>query len=182
MSLDPNSIRSMMTEIWEMTIGKPAVSSDRSPVAGVDWPVGCVQITGTWKGTVTVACPPQLLDRVSARVHGIAEGQVTADLRSEVLRELVNMLGVNLKALLPPPCYLSLPAVAIGDGFEPQGVTRTKVTKVVFEDDGWPFVVTVAETEARQTGKQRIPERPSNVGMMNDCMASGRHPMPLWGQ
>lgn len=176
MALDPDDIRNMMTEIWQMTIGQPAEPSARSPIPGVDWLVGCVQITGTWRGTVTMACPPQLMDRVTARIHGVPEEQVTAELRADMVRELVNMLGGNLKALLPPPCYLSLPAVSVGGGFDPPGVTRTRVTSVVFEDDGWPFVATVAETRPLQPGRQRLPERPSGIGPLSDCEASGRFP------
>ena len=180
MTLDPSAVFRVMDEIWRLTTGQSLTASTRVLLPGADWLVAGVQITGMWRGTVTVACPPPLMSRLAAKMNEVPEAEVTSWQRDETLGELANMLGGNLKAILPVPCYLSHPAVSVGDGFDPIGVSRTQVIRVGFEDDGWPFVVTVAETTAAaKRRKHRHPERPSNLRGWSGSDASGRFPRPM---
>jgi chemotaxis protein CheX len=67
-----------------------------------------------------------------------------ADVR-DALGEIANMIAGNVKALLPEPCSISLPAVALGsdDTVSVQGTTP--VTSVPFTCDGHPLVITLLE-------------------------------------
>jgi CheY-specific phosphatase CheX len=176
MLLDTNRVRTLLNEIWELTIGRPVTPATQIPPPAADWLVGCVQITGAWRGTVTVAFPADLASRVAARLYSVEDHAATPPQRTEAVGEMVNMLAENLKLLLPPPCYTSRPAVAVGGGFEPPGVARTRVVQVVCEDGGWPLVATVAETHAPPPGKRRLPERP--IGSASDSEMSGRYARP----
>jgi chemotaxis protein CheX len=44
----------------------------------------------------------------------LSPGDVTDDDKRDVVAELANMIGGNLKSLLPGPLYLSLPTVLAG--------------------------------------------------------------------
>jgi hypothetical protein len=98
--------------------------------------------------------------------------------RADALGELAGMVAGNLKAVLPPPCYLSRPAVAAGDGREPHGVARRRVLRTAFADAAGRFVVTVAETH-KPAARRRNPERPSGINPLSDCETSGRYPQVL---
>lgn len=177
--LERTHLVDLMSEMWQHVLAKPVVPTDRTTIPGVDWLVGCVHITGAWRGTVTLAIPPQLARRIADRVHPEPAADAAPEPLAELVGELTNMLGGNLKALLPPPCYLSSPAVAVGDRFEPPGATRQRVVRAEFEEDGWPFVATLSETEVAAGGRRRTPERPPGVAAMDDCQASGRFPRSM---
>lgn len=173
--LERAHLHGVINEMWQHVLAKSVVSIDRQTIPGVDWLVGCVHITGAWRGTITLAVPPQLARKIAERIHPDG-GEMHPEILGELVGELTNMLGGNLKALLPPPCYLSSPAVAVGDRFEPPGVTRQRVVRAEFEEDGWPFVATLSETEVAPGGRRRTPERPPGVAAMDDAQASGRYP------
>lgn len=74
---------------------------------------GCVQITGRWTGAVVVDCSGSFARWISQRFLGDEAESSVDDLRDSVA-ELANMIGGNVKSLLPGPSYLSLPSVAEG--------------------------------------------------------------------
>ena len=63
----------------------------------------------------------------------------------DALGELANMLGGNIKALLPAPSQISLPAVAIGSDYELSVVGTGEVARVAFTCDGQPLLVTLLQ-------------------------------------
>jgi hypothetical protein len=92
------------------------------------------------------------------------------------------MIAGNLKALLPPPCYLSKTAVAAGDGRESHSVAslRVRVLHTWFDDPAGVFGVTVSEAHKPAARRaRRNPERPSGINPLSDCETSGRFPQVL---
>jgi chemotaxis protein CheX len=178
MIISADRIGEILREIWLLTVSRTIGLSNGAPTPGGDWLVGCVQITGRWRGSVRIACPPQLVDRVAAMFYSISEPAVSAQQRSDAIGELVNMIGGNLKALLPPPCYLTLPVVSNWSSFALLGEDRMGLVQVGFEDEGYPLVVEVTATQVTPPGKCRTPERPFGVSAHNDFQASGRFPRP----
>lgn len=177
MSLKPELIAEFVSDIWRLLVGRPAEPTAALPPPGPDWVYGCVQITGAWRGTVTVAAPPGVV-RALAAAGGLSGERAKDGEPAEGLGELASMIAGNLKAVLPPPCYLSRPAVAAGDGSEPAGVVRRRVLRAGFADPAGAFVVTVSET-AGPTARRRHPERPSGINPLSDSELSGRFPRIL---
>lgn len=73
---------------------------------------GClasVTINGEWNGYVSVVCSRPLARRAAASMFGVTSDLVTADQLQDTLSELANIIGGNVKALLPSPSKLSLP-------------------------------------------------------------------------
>ena len=103
--------------IWNSTLELNVVVSDEDFKAEGkdDTLAACVQITGSWEGTVAVICPMNLAKKVSAIMFGIEEDSAGKEEIQDAIGELANMTGGNIKSLLPEPCYLSLPAVAVTD-------------------------------------------------------------------
>lgn len=179
MTVEPKLIAEFVSDIWRLVVGRPIQPAPTVPPAGPGWAFACVQITGAWRGTVTVAAAPALVRTLAATVGGVSAERVTDADRTDALGELVGMIAGNLKAVLPPPCYMSKPAVAAGDGSEP-AASRRRVIRDGYADPAGEFVVTVAETSrasARRT--RRHPERPSGINPLSDCETSGRFPQIL---
>jgi chemotaxis protein CheX len=91
---------------------------------------GCVHIDGAWNGAAIVECELPLARRIAATLFGRSDDEVSPDDVRDALGEITNMIGGNVKALLPAPSRASLPTVV--DGADYAGtVPRTKPAGVV---------------------------------------------------
>jgi chemotaxis protein CheX len=70
-----------------------------------------VSVTGAWRGQVVVSCSDTASRNAAAALLGIEHEDVTDDDVTDALGELANIIGGNVKSLLPEPCALSLPHV-----------------------------------------------------------------------
>jgi chemotaxis protein CheX len=86
-------------------------------VAGEARLIGTVHITGSWSGSVVVECPERFGRVVAASMFGSAPEEVADDELVDVIGELANMTGGNVKALLEGESTLSLPTVVRGSDF-----------------------------------------------------------------
>ncbi len=105
--------------------------------------IGSVQICGAWEGSVVLHAGGVLVRRAASIMFGMEEPAVGSDQMVDALGELTNMVGGNLKALLPAPCKLSLPTVA--QGIEPKlTILGNQVVRHVdFSSEGHRFAVSL---------------------------------------
>jgi len=103
---------------------------------------GCVQITGAWNGTVTMHYPMALAKQVAAIMFDLHGEPVENELIQDALGELTNMTGGNIKSLLPEPCFLSLPAVAVTKSAMRIPGSEL-VSKITFQCNGENFQVSL---------------------------------------
>lgn len=73
-----------------------------------------VSVTGAWRGHVVLTCSALVAKNASAALLGLEPEDVTADDIVDSLGELANIIGGNVKSLLPEPSALSLPHVLVG--------------------------------------------------------------------
>jgi chemotaxis protein CheX len=73
-----------------------------------------VHISGGWNGSVILSCSTPLASAAAAAMFQIAAADLDEDEIADAFGELVNMIGGNLKCLLPEPSQLSLPTVSQG--------------------------------------------------------------------
>jgi chemotaxis protein CheX len=74
--------------------------------------VGAVRVTDAWFGAVVLEMTPGLARWVAATMFDTQPEVVTDAEVVDALGELTNMIGGNIKSLLPAPSQLSLPMVA----------------------------------------------------------------------
>jgi chemotaxis protein CheX len=104
----------------------------------------CVQITGAWQGAVALHCPVAFGERAARIMFKIPpQAPLSMSDMQDALGELANMLGGNVKSLLPEPCHLSLPAVVEGADYTARMPGSHVVTKVGFECEQMPLQVTL---------------------------------------
>ena len=127
--------------IWSTMLGLDVVERGESaePAAFVT----SVDISGSWEGTVSISFTRSLAERVTAAMLMSGSAAATPAEVNDVMAELANMVGGNVKGLFPDPCQLSLPRVEVAcadaEG-PPHGGSRAW-----FDCDGHPFCVTVSE-------------------------------------
>jgi chemotaxis protein CheX len=73
-----------------------------------------VSITGAWEGDVEVRLSPALAARLVREVLELESVSTDDPFLRDIVGEVANIIGGNLKALLPEPCRLSLPTVREG--------------------------------------------------------------------
>lgn len=115
--MDPTSdhIISLTEQVWESIIGLPLLPEAPAP-AGSDLAVqSCVQITGGWEGTVVVRATRELARTITETMFGMDAGEAAQEDIDDAVGEVANMIGGNVKSLVPGPSQLSLPAVVVGE-------------------------------------------------------------------
>lgn len=105
----------LVRAVWASLLGWDVDPADAA-VAG-RWSAR-VAISGGWSGIVVLRCDEALLRRATAALFGLPPEEATAELMADALGELTNIVGGNLKALLPGPCALGLPTLEGSDAGE----------------------------------------------------------------
>lgn len=101
-------------DVWESFTGRTIEIADDQvrPDGGVT--VGCVSVTGEWQGSVLLACPARLARMAASAMFDLPAEQLDDEQVADALGELTNMIGGNIKSLIPGPSRLSMPAVTVG--------------------------------------------------------------------
>jgi chemotaxis protein CheX len=75
-----------------------------------------VSLTGAWDGHVLVSCSVEAARQAAAAFLGMEPEEVGTEDMTDVMGELANIVGGNVKSMLPPATGLSLPHVVTGAG------------------------------------------------------------------
>jgi chemotaxis protein CheX len=136
--------------IWTVILGldvQEDVESDSAlaKLNAVPTLTGCVQLTGAWDGSVLLYCTAELARRAAAVMFGMEPAEMSSEEIEDALGELANMTGGNVKALLPQPCEMSLPAVVEGIDYRVVVPGSKVLSNILLDCEGEPFLVTLLE-------------------------------------
>jgi CheY-specific phosphatase CheX len=137
-------IKDIARTIWATLFELPLEDGDSAQLGPESTVTSCVQIDGAWHGAVVLQCPLTLARTLTAAMFQ-ADTAPELDEVHDALGELTNMLGGNVKALLPGPSRISLPAVAVGSDYHMSVVGTNAVTSLSFTCDGHPLRVTLLQ-------------------------------------
>ncbi len=116
----PDQVASIAQDVWqsflEMDLELHPLGSEAPDLEGRTV-TGCVHVSGEWNGSVFVEVPAELAAAAAEAMFGAEPGTLPDDEVSDALGELTNMIGGNIKSLLPAPSKLSTPSVACGEGY-----------------------------------------------------------------
>jgi chemotaxis protein CheX len=99
--------------------------------------MSAVSITGNWHGHVIFACTGKAARNAAAGFLAMDPAEVVDDDVVDVLGELANIVGGNIKSILPAGCSVSLPHVVMSPGCTTH----------------WPGVVRIANLSAEWLGE-----------------------------
>jgi len=134
-----DDVHMLVDEVWTSFLG---AEEPLLPGAPAEFPVGwsaAVSITGEWHGTVSVELPTGLAEEVTRRMLAVTD-TFDEDV-ADAVGELVNMIGGNVKSLMPGPSVLSLPVVAAGRVARPSD--NVEVCRLDVTWAGAPLLVSV---------------------------------------
>ncbi len=129
--ISSEEILSITENVFTTMIGCPVeLGADSEALAEQSPVTGCVQISGQWTGAVLVQTTGKLASYAASQMFAISEAEVEKGECQDTMAELANMIGGNIKSLVPGPSNLSLPTVTIGKEFDIR-IFGTKVESVV---------------------------------------------------
>jgi chemotaxis protein CheX len=110
LAFDTDSLYGMLVETWGAYLG----ISDDEPLERIDDPgplnvVASISMTGSWDGHVVVSMSEPAALAVAAAMLALEPADVTDADILDAAGELVNVVGGQVKSILPQPCQLSLP-------------------------------------------------------------------------
>ena len=114
--LDGETVTAVAGEVWHALVGEEEyLLPGYGPVApAVSGPSAWVTVTGPWNGVVVLTCDEAGIDDLTRSVLQLPDDEeTTAEDIEDVLRELANILGGNVKSLLPGPSVLGLPETGV---------------------------------------------------------------------
>lgn len=119
MTPSDSDILQVVRAVWGTMLGWPIepIATTTSPHGLIPSRTGIIQITGVWEGAITLLCDEPLAQEMAAGIFNMDQKELTKDLIDDALGEMTNVIGGNLKALLPEQCYLCLPAVVEGNEY-----------------------------------------------------------------
>src|SRR5262245_14915283 len=109
-ALDSDALYSIATDIWtaylNLSLSEPLMrTEDAGPLAVM----AAISVTGAWDGHVVVSSSRNAAVGVAAAMLQMEPDEVTDADILDAAGELVNVIGGNVKSLLPQPSNLSLP-------------------------------------------------------------------------
>lgn len=106
-------------DCWSSMLGLDArlIQAMPAKMEGQKYLSSCVQFTGSWEGAVVVDCTEVLARRVAAAMFGLDSAELGDVEVEDAIGEVANVVGGNVKTILPPQCQLSVPAVVVGGDY-----------------------------------------------------------------
>lgn len=134
---------SIWNSILELEIQRANAASALFPAVQ---PLLTAQVTihGAWQGSVLLACSRAIARKATAIMCKIPPSSISEIALRDTVGELANMLGGNLKSLLPSPSCLSLPVVTESDA---GAITGRLAGQVLLCCEGQPLQITLFEQE-----------------------------------
>lgn len=122
--------------------------ADQIDRTGHRYVTAAVSITGEWEGTVAVACSDELARLITGTFFGVDPLEADPGEINDAVGEIANMIGGNVKALMPAPSQLSLPTVTTGIDYVVTFPGTREESREAFFVDGEPLFVSILRKAA----------------------------------
>lgn len=104
-------------DIFETMLGIEVQPSEQEWQPARDRLIGAVYLAGAWRGAVLIECDHVQAYHFTSRLMSVPlPDEVNDDVR-DTMGELANMVGGNLKSVLPRGVVLSMPSVVEGSDY-----------------------------------------------------------------
>ncbi len=140
MSLTPGELFEILETIWSTQLGFELDDDEQSANVPADSQedlmTGIVQISGGFAGAVHLICARSVVRAAAAQMFSMPESDLGNEDIRDALGELANMVGGNLKTLLPGSEFISLPTVIEGSDYDVARLDSDVVTRTEASYEG----------------------------------------------
>jgi chemotaxis protein CheX len=133
-------------DVFLTMLGLAAAPLPEAPPAGTEPMTAAIYFAGAWKGAVLFECDAQQAREITRRLMpDVIDDE--DEVQQDALGEITNMLGGNLKSLMPPGTSLSLPSVVEGSNYSLRICGDNRFERLAFATDIGPIMVTMVEVQ-----------------------------------
>jgi chemotaxis protein CheX len=145
-----NDLAEMVEQVWMSYLDPEGVNPliptyDENQTSEVH---SSVSITGSWTGHIVYASSTLAARRAAAAFLAMEPDEVSPEDLSDVLGELANIVGGNVKAMLPPGCFLSLPQVVMAPESAARYPSAVRISGVYGLWEGEPVNVSMWQSRS----------------------------------
>ena len=112
-----------------------------------------VSITGSWHGHLVYASSQYAARKAAAAFLAMEPDEVGQEDISDVLGELANIVGGNVKAMLPTGCFLSLPTVVLAPDTASYYPAAERITGLYGSWEGEPVSISMWQSVKQETSE-----------------------------
>lgn len=143
-------VAQIVENVFRTMLNLEVYRSDITSGAALNSLTATVHFAGEWKGAVLLQCGlPEALAFTDCLMMGQEHPRADEDVR-DALGELANMVGGNLKSVLPPGVALSIPSVVAGTDYALHICGGNAFKTVSFSSDLGVFWVTLVQVVERK--------------------------------
>jgi chemotaxis protein CheX len=143
--IDEATVQEIADQAWAALVGEDEVLVPLPAELTTDTLSSWVDIVGPWTGTVVLTCDRSTAEQLTvALLREHAPAVLDAEDVADALGELANVVGGNVKAVLPGPSVLGLPEV----GTAPRVFSPADTCRVDAQWRGRPLTISVQGTPA----------------------------------
>jgi chemotaxis protein CheX len=118
-----------------------------------------IQVNGDWQGVVALVMEHELALQLAIKTFSLEKEQVTDEDINDSASEMMNIIGGNLKSMLPQPNQLGLPIVDL-KGARLNFPFTKQLSQVTFDCMGKKFSVAI-----HQVANKNLQNQPSEVNI-----------------
>jgi len=119
------------------------VQPSDAPLPSSEIVTAAVYFAGPWKGAVLLQCDPREACDFTSRLMGLPMSSEFDDDVRDAMGEIVNILGGNLKPILPHGVALSMPSVVAGFPSSLRICGNAPILRLAFSCEAGPFWLTI---------------------------------------
>jgi len=112
-----------------------------------------VSITGSWHGHLVYASSTAAARKAAAGFLAMTVDEVGEEDVTDVLGELANIVGGNVKAMLPDGCFLSLPTVIMAPESASHHPSAHRISGLYGQWAGEPVSISMWQSVKPEAGK-----------------------------
>ena len=143
MHLSSDDVAQIIQEVWSSMLGIDVEPVDMTRPETNDAVAGSVGVTGATDCLISMEMGGPGARRFAATMFGMSDEEASDDDIADGIGELTNMVGGNIKSLLPEPSTLSLPVVAQGKSPTLRVPGGKPLLEAGYMADGFPMFLTV---------------------------------------
>lgn len=148
----PSEMAQIVEAVAQTMLKLELETSDSAWFPDADRLTAVVHLTGIWNGAVLLECSRELACCFAARFLSTAMPHDVDEVVLDVLGELANMIGGNLKCVLMHGIGLSMPSVVNGSDYSLRVCGAEIQNRLAFQCDEGEFWVTILAMRAVSPG------------------------------
>jgi chemotaxis protein CheX len=142
----PSELAQIVESVFGTMMGLEAGECGAPWFPSGDRLTAAVHLAGDWNGAVLVECDKDQACRFAGRFLSMDPPDTVDDVVRDVLGELANMIGGNLKCVLTQGIRLSMPSVVDGSDYSLRVCGAEVRVRLAFRSPEGPFWITVLAT------------------------------------